>query len=83
MKARLAASAQLYGPVGSFFWHLGEFGEGEEWVVVLRTTSERYGELETHLLSEHPWDNPEVVAIGLEAGSAAYLDWLTRSVSQA
>lgn len=80
--ARLAASAQVHGPVGSFFWHLGEFGEGEEWVAVLRTTTERYDELEQHLLTEHPWENPELVALKIEAGSATYLAWLNRSVSQ-
>jgi periplasmic divalent cation tolerance protein len=27
VKAGLAASAQVHGPVTSIFWHLGEFGE--------------------------------------------------------
>ena len=82
VRARLAASAQVHGPVRSFFWHLGELGEGEEWVVLLRTTADRYDELEFHLLGEHPWDNPEMFAVALERGSAAYLDWLTRSTAQ-
>lgn len=79
--ARLAASAQVHGPVGSYFWHLSEFGEGEEWVVVLRTTTERYDELEQHLLAQHPWDNPELIGFKIDAGSSAYLAWLSRSVS--
>ena len=37
VKARLAASAQVQGPVSSFFWHLGEAGEGEEWQVTFKT----------------------------------------------
>ncbi|WP_323138531.1 divalent cation tolerance protein CutA [Streptomyces sp. NBC_01571] len=31
VKERLAAGSQIAGPVLSVHWHLGEFGEGEEW----------------------------------------------------
>lgn len=80
VKARLAASGQVFGPVITAFWHLGEFGNGEEWVVVLKTTKERYPELETHLIHAHPWDNPEVSSTPL-GGSAAYLDWMSRATA--
>lgn len=36
VSARLAVGAQIVGPVGSVFWHQGEFGSGEEWQLVLR-----------------------------------------------
>jgi periplasmic divalent cation tolerance protein len=35
--------------------------------------------LEAHLLAEHPWDNPELSAIPIVAGSAGYLRWLDKS----
>jgi periplasmic divalent cation tolerance protein len=78
--ARLAASAQVLGPVTSVFWHKGEFGTGEEWQVVLKTTADRYTELEAHLLTQHGWENPEVTAIPLAAGSASYLAWVRSTV---
>lgn len=81
-EARLAAGAQVVGPVASLFWHLGEFGEGEEWQVILKTTTARYPELEAHLLEHHPWDSPEIVAVPIVAGAAACLDWVARSVAQ-
>jgi periplasmic divalent cation tolerance protein len=31
-----------------------------EAAVTLKTTAERYPELEAHLVEAHPWDNPEV-----------------------
>jgi periplasmic divalent cation tolerance protein len=80
VKARLAASGQVFGPAITAFWHLGELGNGEEWTVVLKTTAARYPELEAHLIEAHAWDNPEVSFTPL-AGSAAYLDWLDRSTS--
>lgn len=39
VKERLAASGQVFGPVLSAFWHLGTFGEGEEWQLLLKTTA--------------------------------------------
>lgn len=77
--ARLAASGQVFGPAVSVFWHKGEIGEGQEWQVVLKTTADRYSDLEDHLIAEHPWENPEVTAWTLNAGSAGYLEWLSRT----
>jgi periplasmic divalent cation tolerance protein len=82
VEARLAACAQVHGPVSSFFWHLGELGEGQEWQVTFKTTGARYAELEQHLISAHSWDNPEVTAIALEAGSESYLRWLDSSTDR-
>jgi periplasmic divalent cation tolerance protein len=79
VRARLAAGAQVVGPVTSVFWHLGEFGTGEEWQLLLKTTAARYPELEAHLVAHHPWDKPEVVAVAITAGSPAYLRWVQDS----
>lgn len=76
--AHLAASGQVVGPAGTVFWHLGELGTGEEWQLTLRTMSERYAELEAHLLEHHPWDNPEIMYVTVAGGSQAYLEWLKR-----
>jgi periplasmic divalent cation tolerance protein len=81
VQARLAAGALVNGPAASVFWHAGEFGTGEEWVLTLKTTSERYPELEAHLLANHPWTNPELTAVPIAAAPLPYLDWVARSVS--
>ena len=81
VKAGLAAGAQIAGPVVSVYWHEGEYGEGEEWQLTLKTTLGRYAELESHLLADHPWDNPEVSAVQL-TGSARYLEWLDRTTAR-
>ncbi|GAA2711493.1 divalent-cation tolerance protein CutA [Micromonospora olivasterospora] len=77
---RLAASAQVVGPVTSVFWHLGEQGTGEEWQVLFFTTAAEYPGLEMYLLEEHPWSNPQVTAVPIVRGSTECLAWLARSV---
>jgi periplasmic divalent cation tolerance protein len=73
----------VVGPVTSVFWHLGEFGTGEEWQVLLKTRGEIYAALEAHLLERHPWAKPEVCAVPIVAGSAAYLRWVAESTEAA
>lgn len=81
VKSGLAASAQVQGPALSVFWHLDEYGESEEWQLTLKTTDARYADLEKHLRREHKWENPEISAVRLEAGSADYLAWIDRTTS--
>lgn len=81
VRAKLAASGQVFGPAQSIFWHEGKMGEGEEWQIFLRTTAERYPDLEAHLISEHPWDNPEVTFTSIDGGSAPYLEWLSKTTT--
>ncbi|MGC4804771.1 divalent-cation tolerance protein CutA [Micromonospora sp. DT233] len=78
--SRLAAGAQVVGPVISVFWHEGKQGTGEEWQVLLFTAAAKYPELERHLLAAHPWSNPQVVGVPIVQGSIEYLAWLARSV---
>jgi periplasmic divalent cation tolerance protein len=78
---RLAGNAQIIGPVISVFRHLGETGEGEEWQLVLSTTSDAYLALEAHLTANHPWTNPEITAIPLAAATDAYGAWLREATS--
>jgi periplasmic divalent cation tolerance protein len=81
VEARLAAGAQIIGPVTSVFWHLGEFGTGEEWQLLLKTHADRFDELKAHLLERHPWKSPEISAVAIVAASDDYLDWVRRMTS--
>jgi len=81
VKARLAAGAQINGPIISVFWHLGEFGQSAEWQLILKNTQGKYRELETFLIENHPWNNPEVIAVPIMAGSPKYLGWIAETLS--
>lgn len=72
---KLAATAKVQGPLTSFWWHLGEQGDGEEWQAVFQTTEVRYAELEALIIAEHPWKKPEVSTVPL-GGNADYLAWV-------
>ncbi|WP_406411130.1 divalent-cation tolerance protein CutA [Streptomyces halstedii] len=83
VEQRLAAGAQIVGPVTSVFWHLGQYGTGTEWQLLLKTTAARYPQLEAYLVEHHPWDNPEVCAVPLVMGADRCMQWIKASVDGA
>ena len=82
VEAKLAAGAQVAGPVTSVFWHEGEFGTSEEWIAILKSTSAAYPKLEGYLVEHHEWNNPEITAVPVEAGLPAYLAWVRRTTGE-
>ncbi|WP_280672553.1 divalent cation tolerance protein CutA [Kitasatospora sp. MAP12-44] len=48
---------------------------------MFKTTLDRYPALEVHLLEHHPWDNPEIVAAPILAGSSACLSWPRQAIA--
>ncbi|MEU0490888.1 divalent-cation tolerance protein CutA [Nocardiopsis sp. NPDC006139] len=73
---RLAACAQVGGPVTSHYRWEGEVHRDQEWTVVFKTAQDRLDELTAHIVREHPYDVPEVVAVPVVGGEPAYLAWV-------
>jgi periplasmic divalent cation tolerance protein len=73
---RLAACAQVGGPITSFYRWEGRVQADEEWTVVVKTAADRLDELTAHIGEVHPYDVPEVVAVPVTGGNPAYLEWV-------
>lgn len=78
INARLAACAQVDGPISSVYWWEGEATSDQEWRLMFKTSAERYEDVEEHIKANHSYDVPEIVATPLTEGSAEYLGWVTR-----
>lgn len=79
VRGRLAACAQISGPVASTWrWH-GVVEQGDEWVCRLKTTRARLPALETELARLHAYELPELTVIPL-GGSRSYLAWIEEAV---
>ena len=76
VEARLAACAQVAGPVASMYWWDGGLERAEEWLVLLKLPVDRYDELAAFLTERHSYDEPEIIAVPIVTGSAAYLTWM-------
>ena len=81
VEAGLAACVSRVGPVHSTFRWQGAIQDEPEVLLVIKTVSARYPELEMRLKSLHPYDVPEIIALPLIRGSAEYLAWLSAAVA--
>lgn len=77
---RLAACAQIAGPITSIYRWEGEVERAEEWLLLVKTTTERFDEAEDAIRQMHSYDTPEIVALPIERGSEDYLRWLEDAV---
>lgn len=77
---RLAACAQVSGPVASTYRWRGAVDHASEWICQLKTTRARLSALEAALETLHPYDLPELTVVPL-GGSTAYLAWIEEAVS--
>ncbi|MGH7703584.1 MAG: divalent-cation tolerance protein CutA [Gemmatimonadales bacterium] len=78
---RLAACAQVHGPISSTFRWQGKIETSVEWYCHLKTTAARLPELETRIKSLHSYEVPEIIALPILGGSTAYLRWIEHQVS--
>ena len=76
VESRLAACAQVAGPVASMYWWDGALERTEEWLVLLKLPADRYDELAAFITERHSYDEPEIIALPIVTGSAAYLNWM-------
>lgn len=78
---RLAACAQVTGPLTSVYRWQGEVRTEPEWQVVIKTTAQRFSQLERELRRVHTYDVPEIIAVPIVHGSTDYLHWISDQVA--
>jgi len=79
---RLAACAQVLGPISSTYWWEGEIETAEEWMVLFKTTADRFEELAGLINEQHSYETPEIIATPVVAGSADYLGWVSEQTAE-
>lgn len=76
VEKNLAACVNILAPCRSVYRWKGAVQHDEEHPVLIKTTQERYGALEKALHEGHPYELPEIIAVPIERGLPAYLDWV-------
>jgi periplasmic divalent cation tolerance protein len=76
VEERLAACGNVVPGLRSIYRWEGKVEDEPEALLLLKTTRARFEALRDRVLALHPYQVPEVIALPVEAGSAAYLDWI-------
>src|ERR671936_2521648 len=76
IEKELAACVNILAPCRSVYRWKGAVQHDEEHPMLIKTTVERYPALEQALRSGHPYELPEIIAVSIERGLPAYLEWV-------
>ncbi|MGO8919350.1 MAG: divalent-cation tolerance protein CutA [Stellaceae bacterium] len=78
VEARLAACANVIAGMRSVYWWQGNLTEGEEAVLILKTTEDRLDALIARIKALHSYDCPCIEALPVVAGYQPFLDWVAQ-----
>lgn len=73
---RLAACANIEGPVTSIYRWDDEIATDKEWVLWLKSTASLWSRIEAVVVSEHPHDVPAILAIPCRYAHGPFGDWV-------
>jgi len=80
VEEQLCACVNIIESVTSIYRYEGEFCEDEEFLLLIKTDQEHFTAVETKILSLHPYDTPEIIALPILRGTKAYMDWVKKSL---
>lgn len=81
VEERLAACAQVAGPIASTYRWAGQVEQAVEWYCHCKTTLARAAGLRARLREVHPYDTPEIIVLPIADGDPDYLRWIEASVA--
>ena len=76
VNSKFAACVQILPRMSSIFFWEGQVHREDENLVLIKTTREKYPELEAFINENHSYDVPEIVAVESSNVSAKYREWL-------
>jgi len=80
VERQLAACVNIVPQIESIYRWQGEVETANEWLLIIKTTIEIFDQVREALVELHSYELPECIEIGIEDGSAAYLEWIGESV---
>ena len=76
VEARLAACANVIANMVPIYWWEGQVEEGSEAVLIAKTRRDLLDQVIKLVKERHSYDCPCVVAVPIDSGNPAFLDWI-------
>lgn len=82
VEQQLAACVQLLAINSVYSWE-GRVESGPEVLLLIKSRTSRYADVETFIQANHSYSVPEILRLPIADGSAGYLQWLGSLVAPA
>lgn len=82
VEERLAACVNRVPGVASTYRWQGEVHDDAEVLLLVKTTRESFVALRDRLVELHPYEVPELIALAIDDGSPAYLQWIAAETAR-
>ena len=82
VEERLAACANVIGPLRSIYRWQGAVEEAGEHLMLVKARAADIDRVATRVRALHGYEVPEIIALPIRGGSPAYLAWLAESTSR-
>ena len=76
LEKRVAACVNIIPKVRSNYWWNGSIENSEEIILLIKTTEDKYDQLEDLIRKNHPYEIPEIIAFEIKKGFNKYLNWI-------
>jgi periplasmic divalent cation tolerance protein len=80
VERQLAACVNIVPRIESIYRWQGKVESSAEWLMLIKTTAERFPAVRDAIRELHSYELPECIAISVEDGSAEYLQWIEDSL---
>lgn len=82
VEQQLAACVNIVPRIESVYRWQGKVESNREYLLLIKTSSEKFPQVSEAIRELHSYDLPECIALAVEDGSSAYLQWLEESLAQ-
>jgi periplasmic divalent cation tolerance protein len=76
----LAACVNIVPHIESIYRWQGKVESSREWLLIIKTSAERFPDVRDAIRKLHSYELPECIAINIEDGSLEYLQWFGYSL---
>jgi len=80
VREKLAACVQSFPITSTYTWE-GKLTRDSEFLLLIKTRSDKYKPIEGLILTHHSYDVPEIIRLPVETGNSDYLSWIDNNTA--